>query len=59
MANEGTTESKARLGFSLSSDAQKLLRGLKKKTGLSQTGVVEVAIREKAEKEGVKVEPEQ
>jgi hypothetical protein len=56
MSNETSTETtndKARLGFSLSSEAQRLLRELKKKTGLSQTGVVEVAIREKAAKEGV------
>lgn len=50
---EATNQTKARLGFSLSSEAQRLLRELKQKTGLSQTGVVEVAIREKAKAEGV------
>lgn len=54
MATEEATQEKQRLGFSLTTEAQRLLRELKKKTGLSQTSVVEVAIREKAEKEGVK-----
>ncbi len=52
MATQETQE-KHRLGFSLTSEAQRLLRELKKKTGLSQTSVVELAIREKAQKEGV------
>lgn len=53
MANEQMTVEKARLGFSLSAEAQRLLKELKRKTGLTQTGVVETAIREKAQKEGV------
>jgi hypothetical protein len=54
MAIEQATQSKHRLGFSLTAEAQRLLRELKTKTGLSQTSVVEVAIREKAEREDVK-----
>ena len=54
MATEQATPSKQRLGFSLSIEAQRLLRELKVKTGLTQTGVIETAIREKAEREGVK-----
>ena len=53
MATEQAKTEKHRLGFSLSSEAQRLLRELKTKTGLSQTSVVEVAIREKAAREGV------
>ncbi len=53
MTTKQATE-KQRLGFSLTIEAQRLLRELKAKTGLSQTSVVEVAIREKAEREGVK-----
>ena len=44
---------KDRIGFALTKDAQRLLKALKGKLGVSQAGVVELAIREKAQKEGV------
>jgi ribosomal protein L20A (L18A) len=47
-------EGKVRLGFSLSADAQRMLQELKKKTGLNQTGIVELAIRDMASKHNVK-----
>lgn len=45
---------KVRLGFSLTPDAQRLLQELKKKTGLNQAGIVELAIRQMAETQGIK-----
>ena len=44
---------RARIGFSLTAEAQRLLRGLKDKHGVTQNALVELAIREKAERDGV------
>jgi hypothetical protein len=42
------------IGLNLSSEARRLLLAMAEKSGLSQTGVAELAIRERAEREGVK-----
>jgi hypothetical protein len=49
----GDKSSRARLGFSLSSEAQRLLKGLKDRHGITQNALVELAIREKAARDGV------
>ncbi len=41
------------VGLNLSADARRLMAELAAKIGVSQTGIVEMAIREKAQKEGV------
>ncbi len=53
MANRST---KKAVGMRFTQDAVELLKGLAQKNGLSQAGVVELAIREKAAREGVKLE---
>ncbi len=52
-AQEKTRAGRARIGFSLTAEAQRLLRGLKDKHGVTQNALVELAIREKAERDGV------
>jgi|GEM_PF-7055896 len=47
---------KKAVGFRLTQDAVKLLKAMSDRTGLSQAGVMELAIREKAQRDGVKVE---
>ncbi len=42
------------VGLNLSAEARRLLLDMARKSGLSQTGIAELAIREKAEKDGVK-----
>lgn len=42
------------LGLRLSEDAIALLREMAARNGLSQAGIMELAIREKASREGVK-----
>mgnify|MGYP001611351405 FL=1 len=42
------------LSLRLSPEAKRLLQLLAKKSGLSMTGVIELAIREKAKRDGVK-----
>lgn len=42
--------------FRLTEDAEKLLEGLSQKMGVKHTGVMEIAIRQMAEREGVKAE---
>jgi hypothetical protein len=42
------------VGLNLSAEARRLMAELAEKNGVSQTGVVEIAIREKAERDGVK-----
>jgi len=54
-ANEGV-EDKKQVGIKLSSDARKLREGLARKLGVDKTAVVELAIREKAARDGVTVE---
>lgn len=54
MAEDRLSKDKTRLGFALTKDAQQLLKALKGKLGVSQNGVVELAIRRMAEAEGVK-----
>ncbi len=41
------------IGLNLSEEARRLMVALAAKRGVSQTGVVEMAIRDMAEKEGV------
>jgi hypothetical protein len=53
MTEDRLSPDKQRLGFALTSDAQKLLKQLKAKLGISQNGVVELAIRRLAQAEGV------
>lgn len=53
MAEDRLSPEKDRLGFALTKDAQKLLKQLKAKLGVSQAGVVELAIRRLAQAEGV------
>ena len=53
MANRST---KKAVGIRITQDAVTLLKGLAEKNGLSQVGVIELAIREKAAREGVKLE---
>lgn len=55
MANRST---KKPLGLRLSADAVALLREMAQRNGLSQAGIMELAIREKATREGVKVKAE-
>ena len=47
---------KKSVGMRLSTEGIRLLRLMASKTGLSQAGVVELAIREKAAREGIKKE---
>lgn len=42
---------KSKTSFALSDECRKLLAWLKKKLGVSQAGVIEIAVREKAKKE--------
>ncbi len=53
MAEDRLSPDKDRLGFALTKDAQQLLKQLKAKLGVSQAGVVELAIRRLAQAEGV------
>jgi hypothetical protein len=53
MSNRSTKKS---LGVRLTEDALKLLREMASNTGLSQAGILELAIREKAARDGVKAE---
>jgi hypothetical protein len=53
MANRSLKKS---VGLRLTEDALRLLRAMATKTGLSQAGVIELAIREKAARDGVKQE---
>ncbi len=57
MANEATTEQsgtdKKPASYSLTGEARRLIQELKRKKGLSQTAIVETAVREMAEREGV------
>ena len=53
MTEDRLSPDKQRLGFALTSDAQQLLKKLKAKLGVSQNGVVELAIRRLAQAEGV------
>jgi len=55
MANRSLKKS---LGLRLSEDAIALLREMAKRNGLSQAGIMELAIREKATREGVKISAE-
>jgi hypothetical protein len=48
------TSGRTRLGFALTAEAQRLLKGLRDKHGVTQNGLIELAIREKAERDGVK-----
>ena len=50
MANRSV---KKPVGMRLSEDAVSLLKTMADKTGISQTGIVELAIREKAKREGL------
>ncbi len=45
-----------RVGFALTPEAQRLLRELKKKHGITQNALVELAIREKAARDGIQPE---
>ncbi len=45
---------KKALGLRLSEDAVALLREMARRNGLSQAGIMELAIREKASRDGVK-----
>ncbi len=42
------------VSFSLTAEARRLLTALKAKHGIGATSVVELAIREKAERDGIK-----
>lgn len=44
---------RVRIGFNLSKEAKDLIERLAKHLGLSQTGVVEMAIRELARQKGI------
>ncbi len=46
------------LGLRLSQDAIQLLREMAQRNGLSQAGIMELAIREKAAREGIKATKE-
>lgn len=48
--------SKTKTSFTLTDEAKRLLELLAKQLGISQTGVIEIAIREQAEKRGIKIE---
>jgi hypothetical protein len=52
MANRSLKKS---IGLRLTDEALRLLRVLAGKTGLSQAGIVELAIREKAQRDGEEV----
>lgn len=51
------TQKKVAAGFRLSMTAQELLSGLALKMGVSKTAVVEIAVRQMAERERVTTEP--
>ncbi len=53
-AKDTAPAGRQRLGFALTAEAQRLLKGLKDKHGVTQNGLIELAIREKAERDGVK-----
>ena len=46
-------EKKVKTSFSLSAKSKRLLEKLAKRIGASQTGIIEMLIREEAEKKGV------
>jgi hypothetical protein len=49
-----TESDKKPVSYSLTSEARRLIGELKHKKGLSQTAIVETAVREMAAREGVK-----
>ncbi|HEX8833190.1 MAG TPA: hypothetical protein VF719_03260 [Abditibacteriaceae bacterium] len=50
------SEDKKQVGIKLSADARKLREALSRKLGIDKTAVVELAIREKAARDGVTLE---
>lgn len=49
---------KKKRSYTLTSEADLLLEALSKKLGVSKTAILEISIREKAEKENTKLEPQ-